>query len=145
MLKVDPRTGMIISGNRKTPRSPSSPIRKKTEQAIIQQAPTMDLTAIMAMAVQIGKTIAAEMKDAQTQQILVREEVVSRLGGESATIHGRPAVSVEIDESIADVGIGKTEKLKKGELSATLAKEETKTDNSLSQSKRKLQAIKGIK
>ena len=151
--RVDPCTGIIVSGpyrptkfppsknGRRSPKSGNMYLAKPRQvgepqdSISLQPVPQLTLAQLKEFAEEIGKAIAAKMQP--------------------VVIHGPPAQStgpyvspefvrntfVDIDESIIDVGIGKQEPLEKGQGSAKIAQEATKQDN-LSSAKQALKAMK---
>lgn len=148
-LKVCPRTGMIIRGPVRPPRPPQSPhvVRlKKTnnmfpahpfpqgstiEAVVVQQSQGLTAEQLQQLATKIGKTIAAQIGNVQSQAYPVGQLQANRAA----------ETKVDIDESIIDVGIGEQDPLEKGAGSGKIVKEATVKDD-IAGSKQALKAIK---
>ena len=133
-IRVDPCTGMIVSGPRRPVKFPPF---KGGPREPIQLTPIAQLTLaqLKEIAQEIGKIIADQLKGVQTLPIQPsRKSYVSREEIEDS-------LEIDIDESIIDVGIGKQDLLEKGQGSAEIAKPATKQDNLFS-AKQALRAMK---
>lgn len=134
-IKVDPRTGKIVGGRPRPIRPPDHPIYPGS----VQTQAVIDTEALMLIAREMGKVIAEEMKSAGPQ-VIERQVAVGTYQGSASDFIKQS--TIEIDESVLDVGIGETDDLKVGDGSADLAKKEEKHDSSLQQAKNKLKSLK---
>jgi hypothetical protein len=110
--------------------------RPTPETAHLQPQAVLTLDQLKELASQIGQTIAEQMPKPEVTVKAYERTQSSYTGSARAT---QP--SVTIDESVIDVGIGKTEELKKGTGSANLAKKSAKSDT-IEKSKAKLRQLK---
>jgi len=136
-MKVDPRTGIITVGKRR-PIAPPDTRRKQSNNN--PPAPPVDMQTLLTLAAQIGKAIVAEMKDAPPSVIV--QQVTARTGLPQDVVEVVVREAIEIDESVADVGLGEVDSLKKGEESAELVVEEVHSDTDLASAKDRLRALK---
>ena len=134
-IRVDPRTGMIVSGPSRPVKFPPSKSSPK-EPTQLHPAVQLTLAQLKEFAQEIGKVIAEELKSVKVLPILpARRPYISPESVDDV-------FEIDIDESIIDVGIGKQEPLKKGKGSTRLAKDTTEKDN-LAKSKQSLKRLKG--
>ena len=161
-IRVDPRTGMIIKGPSRPSKFPPSSDRKRVKKsgnmypaklakqvlsAPMSLPPIKDAPALSpeekleAWASIVGKAIAAQLLPALSQPREIIRETVAVSGSANVQVAPDTGYSVDIDESIVDVGIGKAPPLKRGAESGNM-KQDTKADN-LSKTKQKLRALKG--
>lgn len=163
-LRVCPRTGMIIKGpgvyrpnrfpvtqaknkiksDNTFPAEPSPAEPSPAEPRIVPEAPSFpnnnqgfNPDQIKELAHEIGRAVAESMKGVITERVIVSGNQPVR----GTTPMTKPSFNIEIDESIADVGIGKTQELVKGEQSGKIAKEALKTEN-IGSSLEKLRKLK---
>ena len=162
MLKVCPRTGMIIKGpgpfhppqffpakslksRKKTdnmfPATPV-PLRQKSlpppEQQSQQQQQTFTIDQLRELAKEIGKSIAESMGSIPIEaKITLPQGYISS----SRTVKEEHISEINIDESIMDVGLDPAEDLKVGEQSKS-ATTQTATADKLQSSLGKLRQLK---
>jgi hypothetical protein len=142
--KLDPRTGRIINrGPKIVFEKLDKQIPAKTYYNVgdIQHEHFADTDKIISAIEAIKEAIVDELK----------AQKVSQTGVTIQTQHQpqKPTTStrtvIDIDESIVDVGIGDTGELKKGSDTTSVGKEQTEADQTLSNIKAKLQALKDNK
>lgn len=141
-MKVCPKTGIITRGFRHHISPPPSRTARTYDNRNIRST-QLDIETLIAMAHEIGKVIAKEIKSISQPPVVIQAPNQSWKTEEEFVDGVNPAFSnIKIDESVIDVGLGKTKKLKKGEGSATIAKEDIQSDKSFGDSKNKLKALK---
>jgi len=142
-MKINPRTGTIQVGKPNRTKRVDHVPRKKMGPA----KPSDDM---LSLAERIGHIIGQKIVDALQSGPAVHvpsgwTDNHSYVPPET-TLTVTPVeagpLCITMDETIIDVGIGKVDALKKGEGSATLAKQEIKADSDLKKSKDKLSALK---
>jgi len=119
------------------PVRPPESLRRVARPLLSTQYATIDTEALLAVAREMGKIIAAEMRKAQSITQVHHSVPIHHTSIDSQAI--------DIDESLIDVGIGAGEELKRGEGSASLEKTEVASDQGLHKSRSKLRAFKGGK
>jgi len=145
-MRNHPRTGIVGIGRLGKKRNQPVPITPETKEDNHPikhgKAPVLDMDIVLAAAREIGKEIAEQLA-AKLEKQQTKVVHVTSVSGSSprAEDHGFADV-VEIDESIADVGIGDDDGMKKGSNAGELAAAETKTDASLKKTRSKLQQLK---
>lgn len=163
-LKVCPRTGMIKRGPVRPSKFPPSPHmyrHKKTdnmfptrplhsgqvsEPQFLRAVQALTPEQLQQLAVEIGKTIADQIADGVQVQVNPAVHLQAYSAGQPQANRvnvdtTKKHVDIKIDESIADVGIGKQAPLEKGKGSANIVEEEIVQDN-ISKSKQALKALK---
>lgn len=133
MSKLDPRRGTVSLFRKPSPSRPARTNSPAPKQPNLEVDP-------LELAREIGKVIAQELKS--IIQPIDPELLASRMNGQVKQIKGRPPISVNLDESIIDVGIVDSGELKTGSDSATLSDVEVVKDKSLQESKSKLRKLK---
>lgn len=143
-MKINPRTGTIQVGKPNRTKRVDHVPRKKMGPA----KPSDDM---LSLAERIGHIIGQKIVDALQSGPAVHvpscwpadpNDVPPETTLTVTPVDKDDPYYIAMDETIIDVGIGKVDALKKGEGSATLAKQEIKEDSDLKKSKDKLSALK---
>lgn len=159
MVKLSPTRGIIGGKKRrfiykessKEDYQPKSSVVINPEKLVppsngtVVQLPQQDIEGLLSKLLQSFKGEMGELIQSTIKKYLPQGIDGMLQSLKSITVQKENLSPIQIDESVADVGIGKQPELEKGQGVSQISKEETLADTKLSSAKSKLQSLKSKK